>query len=184
MTCPAREGLEEAKRDMDLLAQLRGQAHRRSAGGCPWHGRSDGGRERYRALLEIGDEIGVVPQIEMWGGNRSIGRVSTAIYIALEAGHQAPVFSVTCITRTRAVRLRRAQDAWPAGAAGIHWNDYPADPRARRSAMATVFIRETAWRRSPTSSRASCRWARRRLFRWSCSTKYWAMIPRGGQGRH
>ena len=86
------KGLEEAKRDMDLLAQL--GAKRIAAPPAGARGAVDpmAAAERYRKLLEIGDEIGVVPQIEMWGGNRSIGRVSTAIYIALEAGHPSACF--------------------------------------------------------------------------------------------
>ena len=84
--------------------------------------------ERYRALLEI-DEIGVVPQIEMWGGNRSMSRVSTAIYIALEAASKR-LFSwrrvshvqgrFGFLTHSRCLGRRRCQV--------FHWNDYPADP--------------------------------------------------------
>ena len=94
------KGLEEAKRDMDLLAQLR--AKRIAAPPAGARGVVDpmAAAERYRKLLEIGDEIGVVPQIEMWGGHPSIGRVSTAIYIALEAGHPSACFLGDCLLYT------------------------------------------------------------------------------------
>jgi len=75
------EGLEEAKRDMDTIAQLGGTRIAAPPAGVP-RGESvnmDAVAERYRALLELGDEMGVVPQIEMWGGNATIGSVEKAL---------------------------------------------------------------------------------------------------------
>ena len=43
--------------------------------------------ERYRALLELGDQIGVVPQVEVWGFSRTLGRLGEAALVAMEARH-------------------------------------------------------------------------------------------------
>ncbi|MED6315085.1 MAG: sugar phosphate isomerase/epimerase [Verrucomicrobiota bacterium] len=122
-------GMEEAKRDMDLLAKL--GAKRIAAPPAGARGTVDpmAAAERYRKLLEIGGEIGVVPQIEMWGGNPSIGRVSTAIYIALEAGHPSACFLGDVY---HAYKGGSDFDALkmlgPQALQVFHWNDYPADP--------------------------------------------------------
>src|SRR5262249_60845840 len=64
-----RKGLESARRAMDLLRRLGGK---RLA--APPVGATDQRMpdmlpiaERYRTLLEIGDQLGVVPQVEVWG---------------------------------------------------------------------------------------------------------------------
>jgi len=123
------KGLEEAKRDMDLLAQL--GAKRIAAPPAGARGTVDpmAAAERYRKLLQIGDEIGVVPQIEMWGGNPSIGRVSTAIYIALEAGHPTACFLGDVYhTYKGGSDFDALKMLGPQALQVFHWNDYPADP--------------------------------------------------------
>jgi len=123
------KGLEEAKRDMDLLAQL--GAKRIAAPPAGARGTVDpmAAAERYRTLMEVGDEIGVVPQIEMWGGNRSIGRVSTAIYIALEAGHPSACFLGDVYhTYKGGSDFDALKMLGPQALQVFHWNDYPADP--------------------------------------------------------
>jgi sugar phosphate isomerase/epimerase len=84
-----KEGLEQMKREMDLLAQI---GCKRTA--APPVGATTGSlldlkqvAERYRAALEIGDKTGVVPQLEMWGFSKNLSRVSEVMYVALESGH-------------------------------------------------------------------------------------------------
>ncbi len=123
------KGLEEAKREMNLLAQL--GAKRIAAPPAGARGTVDpmAAAERYRKLLEIGDEIGVVPQIEMWGGNPSIGRVSTAIYIAIEAGHPNACFLGDVYhTYKGGSDFEGLKMLGPQALQHFHWNDYPADP--------------------------------------------------------
>ncbi len=123
------KGIEEAKRDMDLLAQL--GAKRIAAPPAGARGTVDpmAAAERYRKLLEIGAEIGVVPQIEMWGGNPSIGRVSTAIYIAIEAGHPDACFLGDVYhTYKGGSDFEGLKMLGPQALQHFHWNDYPADP--------------------------------------------------------
>jgi sugar phosphate isomerase/epimerase len=114
---------------MDLLAQL--GAKRIAAPPAGARGTVDpmAAAERYRKLLEIGAEIGVVPQIEMWGGNPSIGRVSTAIYIAIEAGHPDACFLGDVYhTYKGGSDFEGLKMLGPQALQHFHWNDYPADP--------------------------------------------------------
>lgn len=84
-----KEGLEQMKREMDLLAQI---GCKRTA--APPVGATNNPvldlkkvAERYRAALELGDKSGVVPQLEMWGFSKNLSRVSEVMYVAIESGH-------------------------------------------------------------------------------------------------
>ena len=85
-----KKGLEEARRDMDLLAQIGGL---RIA--APPVGAHRGGprldlfvvAERYRALLEVGDQTGVVPQLEVWGFSTNLSRLGESVFACVEASH-------------------------------------------------------------------------------------------------
>jgi 2-keto-myo-inositol isomerase len=82
-------GLEQARRDMDMVAQIGG---RRIA--APPAGANSGAEigllqvaERYRALLELGDQMGVIPELEFWGISVNLNRLSQAVSVAIETGH-------------------------------------------------------------------------------------------------
>ena len=123
------KGLEDARRDMDLLAQLGAKRIAAPPAGARSTVDPMAAAKRYRKLLEIGDEIGVVPQIEMWGGNPSIGRVSTAIYIAIEAGHPDACFLGDVYhTYKGGSDFAGLKMLGPQALQHFHWNDYPADP--------------------------------------------------------
>ncbi len=82
-------GIEQLKREMDLLAQL----------GCirtaapPMGATKEPGldlhraAERYRVILELGVTMGVTPQLEMWGHSKNLNRVADVLFVAAEAGH-------------------------------------------------------------------------------------------------
>lgn len=83
--------LEEAKRDMDMLREIGGT---RIA--APPVGAHQGdspkidlfvATERYRALLEVGDQTGVVPQLEVWGFSKNLSRLGEVMFVAAETGH-------------------------------------------------------------------------------------------------
>ncbi len=84
-----RAGLEEAKRDMDMLREIGGT---RIA--APPAGANNGPKldlftvaERYRALLEVGDQTGVVPQLEVWGFSANLSRLGETVFACTEANH-------------------------------------------------------------------------------------------------
>ena len=89
----------------------------------------DDAAQRYRALLEIGDEIGVTPQIEMWGGNRTIGTVSKAIYVAVRAGHPKACFLGDVYHTYKGGSSFDGLRMLGGNALQVyHFNDYPANP--------------------------------------------------------
>jgi 2-keto-myo-inositol isomerase len=82
-------GLNEAKRNMDMVAQLGG---RRLA--APPFGATEqtdlnllAAAERYHSLLELGDQTGVTPVLEVWGFSRTLSRLGEAVLVATESGH-------------------------------------------------------------------------------------------------
>lgn len=125
------KGLEEAKRDMDTIAQLGGVRIAAPPAGVP-RGEAvdlDDAAERYRALLELGDKMGIVPQVEMWGGNPSIGTVEKAIYVAIRAGHPKACFLGDVYhTYKGGSSFDSIRLLGPEALLNYHMNDYPADP--------------------------------------------------------
>ena len=83
------KGLDEARRIMDLTAQIGGRALAAPPAGVSEKDRLDLKTiaDRYRALLELGDQQGVVPQLELWGFARVLSRLSDVLYVAIETGH-------------------------------------------------------------------------------------------------
>ncbi|MFZ5832020.1 MAG: sugar phosphate isomerase/epimerase family protein, partial [Planctomycetota bacterium] len=125
------EALEQMKQEMDLLRQI---------GGCriaaPPAGINRGPAvdlrkvaERYRAALELGRQTGVLPQLEIWGSATTLGRVSEAAFVAIEAGHPD-----ACLLLD-AYHIYKGGSSFDSlrllnGAAMhvFHINDYPAEP--------------------------------------------------------
>ena len=85
------KGLDQMKREMALLAEL---GCKRTAAPPVGAQTPDSPRidlqkaaERYRAILELGDQMGVVPQLELWGFSRNLNKLSEVMYVAAESGH-------------------------------------------------------------------------------------------------
>ena len=125
------QGLEQAKRDMDLLAQLGAKRMAAPPAGVPRGEKVQlaDAAVRYRQLLELSDQTGVIPQVEMWGGNPSIGRVSEAIFVAMEAGHPNACFLGDVYhTYKGGCDFNGLKLLGPQAMQVFHMNDYPADP--------------------------------------------------------
>jgi sugar phosphate isomerase/epimerase len=126
-----KKGLEEAKRFMDLAQQVGSARIAAPPAGATNQTGLDLRRaaERYRALLEIGDKIGVVPQVELWGHSKTLGRLGEAALVAVEADHPK-----ACVL-TDVFHLYKGGSGFvslkllsPAALQVMHMNDYPADP--------------------------------------------------------
>jgi 2-keto-myo-inositol isomerase len=82
-------GIGQMKKDMEMLAQL--GCKRMAATGM---GTTDTDVPpldvialRYRAILEIGNSYGVVPQLEMWGFQKNMRDVAEVLYAAMKSDH-------------------------------------------------------------------------------------------------
>ena len=125
------KGLEQAKREMDLLAQIGGKRIAAPPAGATGTPGLDllKAAERYRALLEAGDQIGVVPQIEIWGFSKNLHRIGQSLFVAVESGHPKACLLPDIFhiykggSDFNGLKLVSAR-AMPV----FHVNDYPADP--------------------------------------------------------
>ena len=85
------KGLEQMKAEMEQLAQLGCKrvaappigAHTAGAPIIDLHRAA----ERYRTLLELGEQTGVNPQLELWGFSPNLNHVSDVLFVAAEASH-------------------------------------------------------------------------------------------------
>ncbi len=126
-----RKGLEAARRSMELVRRIGGKRLAAPPAGATDRPLTNLSAiaERYRALLELGDQIGVVPQVEVWGSSRTLGRLGEAACVAIEAGHPK-----ACILPD-VYHLYRGGSEFggikllgPSAIHVFHFNDYPADP--------------------------------------------------------
>jgi sugar phosphate isomerase/epimerase len=128
-----KQGIEQLKKEMDVLAQI----------GCkriaaPPAGATDTpgldlkkAAERYRVILELGDQTGVVPQLEMWGFSKNLSRASEVIYVAMESGHpSARVLLDTYHLYKGGSPIETLPLVGKPAIELIHLNDYPSIDRA------------------------------------------------------
>jgi sugar phosphate isomerase/epimerase len=80
-------------------------------------------------LLELGDKMDVVPQVEVWGFSKVLSRLGEAVQVAMESGHPR-----ACVLAD-VFHLYKGGSGFTgvgllAGTAMrvLHMNDYPADP--------------------------------------------------------
>lgn len=124
-------GLERAKREMDLVAQVGGKRLAAPPAGATNQPGLDLRRaaERYRALLELGDEIGVVPQVELWGFSQNLNRLGDCAYVAVESGHPKAAVLADVFHIYKGGSDFHGLRLLSAGALQVfHLNDYPAEP--------------------------------------------------------
>ena len=127
------KGLENARRDMDTLAQIGGTGIAAPPSGAQ---RPDSptidllkAAERYAALLELGQKMGVIPHVEVWGFSKNLSRLGQSAAVVLECRNPNG-----CL-------LADTYHLYKGGSDGIglnylngrmlrhfHVNDYPADP--------------------------------------------------------
>ena len=125
------EALEQNKRDMDVLARIGGKRIAAPPAGATRQAGLDlmKAARRYRVLLELGDKMGVVPQVEVWGSSKNLHRLGQAMFVVIESGHPKACllpdvyhiykggsdFNGFKLLSHKAIQV-------------FHLNDYPADP--------------------------------------------------------
>jgi sugar phosphate isomerase/epimerase len=125
------KGLERAKRDMDLVSQIGGQRIAAPPSGATNVPGLDLKKtsDRYRALLELGEQSGVAPMLEIWGFSQNVSRLSQALFIAAETGHpQASILADVFHLYKGGSDFRGLGLVRGTAMPVFHVNDYPADP--------------------------------------------------------
>lgn len=125
------KGLEQARRDMDLVQQIGGKRVAAPPAGATDVDTLDYLKvaERYHALLTIGDHIGVVPQVEVWGFSKSLNRLGQAVLAAVESGHpSACVLPDVYHLYKGGSNFTGLQLLGSTAVHVFHMNDYPANP--------------------------------------------------------
>jgi sugar phosphate isomerase/epimerase len=126
------KGMERAKREMDIVAQIGGKRMAAPPSGAtkePPKLELLRAAERYRALLEAGEQIGVVPQLELWGFSKNLNRLGECVCVAMESGHRnacvlADVYHLyKGGSELSGIKLLSGNTIQT-----LHMNDYPADP--------------------------------------------------------
>ena len=125
------KGLEQFKHEMELVVGLGGRHIAAPPAGI--NRNTDVSlldvADRYRVVLEMGREIGITAQLEIWGSATTLGRASEAALVAMAADHPD-----ACLLLD-AFHMYRGNSGFEClrllnGAAmhAFHLNDYPADP--------------------------------------------------------
>jgi sugar phosphate isomerase/epimerase len=125
------KGLERAKLDMDLVAQIGGKRVAAPPSGATNTPGLDlqKAAERYRALLELGDQMGVQPELEMWGFSKNLFRLSQVLFVAAETGHpKACVLPDIYHMHKGGSDFNSLKLCSAAAVPVFHMNDFPAEP--------------------------------------------------------
>lgn len=124
------KGVEQMKREMDMVAQIGGK---RIA--APPAGNDNPAMdlrkaaERYRVILDAGDQIGVVPEVEFWGPVKFLNTLAEAAFVAVASGHPKACILADIYHMYKggsghdSIKLLNGDAVHV-----IHTNDYPADP--------------------------------------------------------
>lgn len=126
-------GLQAARKEMSLVKAIGGGrvaappvgAHRGDSTPPPLPVIA----ERYRALLDVGSELGVVPQLELWGFSPTLSKLSELAYVSTGAAHPD-----ACVLPDFYHIYKGGNDFESLGMIEasrmhcFHINDYPADP--------------------------------------------------------
>lgn len=126
-----RKGLEAAKRSMDLLQQIGGKRIAAPPAGATGLPPIELPRlvERYRALLELGEQFGIVPMVEVWGPSKTLGNLAEAAYVAIASGHpDAQVLPDIYHLHRGGSPFEGLKLLSPRGFDILHANDYPDVP--------------------------------------------------------
>lgn len=126
-----KNGLEQARRDMQTLVEIGGKRIAAPPVGAHDKPGPDLATAalRYGELLKVGDQIGIVPQAEVWGFSKTLSRLGETAYVAVESRHPK-----ACVLPDVYHLYKGGSDfeglRLLSGLAVqvFHLNDYPAEP--------------------------------------------------------
>ena len=127
-----KKGLEEARRCFEIARVIGGVHLAAPPSGATNQANLDLRKvaDRYRALLEIGDEFGVTPIVEVWGFSKSISRLGEAAFVAIESGHpKAGILADVYHLHKGGSDFGGLHLLGPDAVPVLHMNDYPNLPR-------------------------------------------------------
>lgn len=125
------KGMEEAKRTMDLAAQIGAKRLAAPPAGFSLSDSTDLTTiaQRYRALLELGEQTGVAPQLELWGFAKVLNKLSQVAFVAVEAAHpQAGILADSYHLYKGGSDYASVRLVAGSAMHVFHINDYPAKP--------------------------------------------------------
>lgn len=126
-------GVEQVKREMDLLAQIGGKRIAAPPAGANGNNAPNldlmKAAERYRVLLELGDQTGVTPILELWGSSKNLHRLGECMFVVIESGHpKAGLLGDVYHIYKGGSDLNGLKMISAAAMPVLHMNDYPANP--------------------------------------------------------
>jgi 2-keto-myo-inositol isomerase len=127
-----REALDLMRSEMRMIAELGGNYFAAPVQGIDKidPDKFEEYAQRYRSVLEIGDEVGVVPLIELWGMG-ALHKVSDCAQIVIESNHPKAAMLLDFYHVHRGGNSWETIDTLNAGRFPvIHMNDYPGSPEA------------------------------------------------------
>ncbi|MDB5116161.1 MAG: sugar phosphate isomerase/epimerase [Mucilaginibacter sp.] len=97
--------------------------------------------DRYRTILQMGEQTGVIPMVEMWGSSHNLKKISQVLYVAAESEHKNALILLDAF---HIYKGDSSLDSLPfVGKTAIevfHVNDYPAGiPPAKVSEPDRVY---------------------------------------------
>lgn len=126
-----RKGMERAKREMDMMAQIGAKRFAAPPSGATDLPKLDifEAAERYRELLEAGSQLGIVPELELWGFSKNFSRLGECVWVAMEADHpKACVLADVFHLYKGGSGFHGFRLLGPQTVQVLHMNDFPANP--------------------------------------------------------
>ena len=125
------QAVEQYKREMDLLAEIGGKRIAAPPAGATNEAGLDllKAAERYRAILELGEQTGVTPGLELWGPSKNLHRLGECMFVLVESGHpKACMVGDVYHIYKGGSDFNGLKMISAAAMPVLHMNDYPADP--------------------------------------------------------
>lgn len=124
-------GLEQCRRDMEMVKTLGGSRIAAPPVGATNLPKLDlvKAGERYRALCEVGNKVGVLPQLELWGFSQNLATLAEVLYVAAAANHSDACLLLDVYHLYKGGNDFNNVGLIPASKMTcLHMNDYPASP--------------------------------------------------------